>query len=114
MRKLDGRIASTAKSGCATNSSLRDACLFRFAIAGRGAQPAQFRVEHDHAHPHAERMRSRLHQWMNRAVAELLDVLILQSLQDFRFLEWQAVFGRNRRNVVDQAHAEAWLEAQIV
>src|SRR5258708_27932635 len=59
-------------------------------------------------------MRSRLHQWMNCAVAEFLDVLILQSLQDFRFLDWQAVFGRHRRNVVDETEAKARLEAEVV
>ncbi len=93
---------------------LLDACRFRRSLGGRGAQPAQFRVEHDHAHPHSERMRSGLYQRMNRAVAEFLDVLVLQSFQDFRFLQRQTILGRHGRNIVDQADAQAGFEAQVV
>ncbi len=83
--------------------------------AGFGAAAApqlpQFGVHHDHPHPHSQRVRTHLHERMDRSIAKPFDVVILERLEYLRFFvvelyslatEGMSLIRRTRRSCLNR------------
>jgi hypothetical protein len=53
------------------------ACSLAFGLGGSATKASQLGMKYDYAHPHSERVRARLHEWVNFSVPEFFDVFVL-------------------------------------